>query len=825
MSSSSYDPNTTQRGQLRRRLFGVHGPCAMDVWLLWLGSIAALTSSGLILAAVSLQGTLTPWIAVALGLPWVARIATRFGREGQAADIVMRAMAVGVIPIAEVEPGLFFPLLLTVFALLLLRHAESDDLMITSFVLSGVAAGGVAAFIGGPFAPFIALPGICFAATGVLWVQARLTRRRVRRATRYQPEESASGLRGRALMGCAVGALLLILVPASFETANRVERAYTSWMGGDLGDGQFGAVGNREEGGSGEDGRGRSESGSSREAAKQPGNPTPAESETEEDRPTRIVRQFPDQLNFQGATSLVQGERSKRLELRVLAPSSERRRFGPARPAYLMTTTYEGFGPQGLLPSRYDAQRDYQDTGDGVRDGWTQVVTDPLRGVRLDLQLAISALRAPGTSARRLTMPRIEPLIAAKRDELRHRAAGMVTVPDDGEQIQEFTFRTRLPYADPLQLRRPVFDRSDRRFLRVPTDLSWQPVVQGLRAQIEELDSSEETLRAVLGHFKRRYSYSLAAPDPGLEGLATFLETREGYCTYFATSAMLMLRLLDVPARVAAGYRVTRWDEDRGAYVAGDQSAHAWVEVRLVGEGWVPIDPTPAVSLAQAIAMREQQLLRSEAAERAARALAEEEGLDTSESETDLMALEDESGVDEASDLGDDADSDGGAAASTREGDQNSGGSPLNTLPLIFAVVLFVFLLARGLMTSGRPAGEGSRPPTDGSGPTALPEVYREDDDYWRVVRLLARLGFRPGGLRTPLEFARGFVDRYGARFSVLEPIARMMYGRRYGERPMSGEPWERFQHFESAVDRAVEEDNWDFYLADDANEDFELRR
>lgn len=824
MSSPTHDPNRAQRGQLRRRLFGVHGPCAMDRWLLWLGSLAALTSNVLLLAVISLEDMLTPLVPVSLGLPWAAWVIARFGREGQIADSALRAAALGLIPISGVDPGLFFPLLLTVLALLLLRHADSDDLMIASFVLSGLGAGGVAAFVGGPLAPFLALPGICFAATGVLWVQARLTRRRVRRASRYQPEESASGLRGRALIGCAVGALLLILVPASFETANRVERAYTSWMSGDLGEGEFGAVGNIEEGGSGEDGRG---SGARNPADRENTDRTdPARDESEEDRPPRIVRQFPDQLDFQGATSLVQGEQSKRLELRVLAPSSERRRFGPARPAYLMTTTYEGFSPFGLMPSRYDAQRDYQDSGDGVSDGWTQVMTDPLRGVRVDLQLAISALRAPGTSARRLTMPRIEPLIAAKRSELRHRASGMVTVPDDGEQIQEFTFRTRLPFDDPLQLRRPVFDRSDRRFLRIPTDLAWQPVVQGVRAQLEELDPDEETLRAVLGHFKRRYTYSLASPDPGLEGLATFLEMREGYCTYFATSAMLMLRMLDVPARVAAGYRVTRWDDERRAYVAGDQSAHAWVEVRLVGEGWVPIDPTPAVSLAQAIAMREQQLLRSEAAERAERALAEEAARNESESgevaRADADAGEEDGGLEDGAD---ELDPEGGVVASTEDDSLGSDDSPLRTLPVIFSIALFLFLLARGLMTSGRPTGQGGAPPPGSGEPRALPEIYRTDDDYWRVVRLLARLGFRPGGLRTPLEFSHGFIQRYGARFGILEAIARMMYGRRYGERPMTGEAWQRFLRFESAVDRAVEEDNWDFYLADEGDEDFELER
>lgn len=795
----------------------------MDLWLLWLGSIAAITSSALILAILTIEGRLTHWAAVSLGCPWIALGVSRLGISGQIADSALRAAALAVIPISGVASGLFFPLLLTVLALLLLRHAESDDLMIASFVLSGLGTAGAAAYWGGPIAPMIALPSICLTATGVLWVQARLTRRRVRRASRYQPEESASGLRGRALIGCAVGALLLILVPTSFSAADRVERAYTSWMGGDLGDAEFGAAGN-------------SERGTSRNHESQPDSPSDAPDRNpgaqdpagenpngaEGDRPARVVRQFPDQLDFQGATSLIRGEQSKRLELRVVAPRSERRRFGRARPAYLMTTTYEGFGSEGLLPSRYDPQRDYQDGGDGARDGWTRVVTDPLRGVQIELQVAVSALRAPGTGAARLTIPRIEPVIAARRAELRHRSSGMVTVPDDGEPIQEFTWRTRLPYADPLQLRRPVFDRSDARFTRVPTDLDWQPVLRGLRSQIEELDPREETLRAVLGHFKRGYTYSLAAPEPGLEGLATFLETREGYCTYFATSAMLMLRMLDVPSRVAAGYRVTEWDEERQAYVAGDQSAHAWVEVRLIGEGWVPIDPTPGVSLAQAIAMREQQLMRAEAAERAAEALAEQQrqneppgavaSIDGQESDPARVGDDgSESGTG-----GTNEQSESGATGSSTA-DQASSTGPLRTLPLVFAAVLFAFLLARGLMTSGRPTGEGRGTRQDGaSGPTRLPEIYRSDDDYWRVIQLLARLGFRPGGLRTPLEFAHNFIARYGARFRTLEPIARMMYGRRYGERPMVGEPWQRFLRFESAVERATEEDDWDFYLGED---------
>jgi hypothetical protein len=71
------------------------------------------------------------------------------------------------------------------------------------------------------------------------------------------------------------------------------------------------------------------------------------------------------------------------------------------------------------------------------------------------------------------------------------------------------------------------------------------------------------------------------------------VQTREGYCQYFAGAMALMLRYLGVPARVAVGFSSGRYDAHRGVWTVTDHEAHAWVEAWFAGYGWLPFDPTP----------------------------------------------------------------------------------------------------------------------------------------------------------------------------------------------------------------------------------------
>jgi transglutaminase-like putative cysteine protease len=71
------------------------------------------------------------------------------------------------------------------------------------------------------------------------------------------------------------------------------------------------------------------------------------------------------------------------------------------------------------------------------------------------------------------------------------------------------------------------------------------------------------------------------------------VQTREGYCQYFAGAMALMLRYLGVPARVAVGFSSGTYDAHRGVWTVTDHDAHAWVEAWFRGYGWLPFDPTP----------------------------------------------------------------------------------------------------------------------------------------------------------------------------------------------------------------------------------------
>ncbi|WP_119069855.1 transglutaminaseTgpA domain-containing protein [Rubrobacter indicoceani] len=73
-------------------------------------------------------------------------------------------------------------------------------------------------------------------------------------------------------------------------------------------------------------------------------------------------------------------------------------------------------------------------------------------------------------------------------------------------------------------------------------------------------------------------------------------EGREGFCTQFATSMALVLREMDVPARVV--YGATSGDEvEENVYLVRGANMHTWVEVYFPGVGWYPFDPTPGFSV------------------------------------------------------------------------------------------------------------------------------------------------------------------------------------------------------------------------------------
>jgi len=63
---------------------------------------------------------------------------------------------------------------------------------------------------------------------------------------------------------------------------------------------------------------------------------------------------------------------------------------------------------------------------------------------------------------------------------------------------------------------------------------------------------------------------------------------------YFASSAALLLRTINIPARYTTGFVLDESDFKGGNVAAVTQAkAHAWVEVYVKGVGWVMIEATP----------------------------------------------------------------------------------------------------------------------------------------------------------------------------------------------------------------------------------------
>ncbi len=142
-------------------------------------------------------------------------------------------------------------------------------------------------------------------------------------------------------------------------------------------------------------------------------------------------------------------------------------------------------------------------------------------------------------------------------------------------------------------------DRGEGLALPAVVDPRLRALAQGLAPGAD----ARERLAATVAHLQGGYRYTLR---PGAfltrDPLAEFLfEKKAGYCEYFASAAVVLLRLQGVPARFVKGLSVgPQTDQGGGLHVVRDSDAHAWVEAWIPGEGWVEADPTPPGSFAEA---------------------------------------------------------------------------------------------------------------------------------------------------------------------------------------------------------------------------------
>jgi transglutaminase-like putative cysteine protease len=96
------------------------------------------------------------------------------------------------------------------------------------------------------------------------------------------------------------------------------------------------------------------------------------------------------------------------------------------------------------------------------------------------------------------------------------------------------------------------------------------------------------------------YVYTL---DPGVYGEHTadefWFDRKQGFCEHIASAFVVLMRGMDIPARIVTGYQGGERNPVDGWWVVRQSDAHAWAEVWLAGRGWVRVDPTAAVAPAR----------------------------------------------------------------------------------------------------------------------------------------------------------------------------------------------------------------------------------
>jgi transglutaminase-like putative cysteine protease len=131
--------------------------------------------------------------------------------------------------------------------------------------------------------------------------------------------------------------------------------------------------------------------------------------------------------------------------------------------------------------------------------------------------------------------------------------------------------------------------------LTVPADTDAR--LRALAARLAAGDPpSSVKLGRTLDYLWRECRYSL---DVGKfatrQPVAEFVfDKKRGYCEYFASAAVVLLRLQGVPTRYVTGFSMDAAETVGEHYVVRESDAHAWIEAWLPDRGWVEADPTPA---------------------------------------------------------------------------------------------------------------------------------------------------------------------------------------------------------------------------------------
>jgi len=163
---------------------------------------------------------------------------------------------------------------------------------------------------------------------------------------------------------------------------------------------------------------------------------------------------------------------------------------------------------------------------------------------------------------------------------------------------QSYVVVSSVGAADKQSLRAAPADYAEwvNRYLQLPQDKGLDRVRAEAQRITAEQTNAYDKAEAIQNYLRTlTYDERIPFPPEDRDRVDWFLfDLKRGYCDYFASAMVVMLRSQGVPARLVSGYAGGEYNAETGRYEVRQNVAHTWVEVYFPGYGWQRFEPTPA---------------------------------------------------------------------------------------------------------------------------------------------------------------------------------------------------------------------------------------
>lgn len=771
------------KSRFRNRLYPTLPPSPLDPWINFgLSLLASLGAAAAALAFDLQHGVpfFSAW-GLSFSLVYLAHLGRRFlvlhgtvEKDRMQACVLLMLPAVG-LALSLPEPTGAAMALITTLAVhgYLLRFARPGGAAVLAtlmpvievlFAMDAIWNRGWGARLFGALWMILALLG---AAILITWLHARSTRRSLprRHFSNQQPAEDEAGLWQRTILVLQISLVLLPLGLIFQQSALLATPSGVAYAGfGDPKDAV--ALPDQES---------AQPSTTSSEGLMEE---DPEDSEPAPPTDKRLV--FPEEVDWAGSLPRPgAGKDSILAEIRCSTDTTDEEgyvpTYGPGQPLYLVASTLDTLSADGLRRKLQGESVYHANSGLGPRD-WT--VFDAEVPLHKTTEYSIRLRNLPFSSGKRVGRESIllhdRRMIALKHPKVRLADDGTALTEADDAILTYHWLQTPIPQDRPL-LPGPLAKQGLVQF--PDDDPRFEVWAEEARLLCADLTNPEDKLERIVGHFRSRFYYDPEpSPANGMEALADFFANRSGYCTYFASGAVLFLRANGIPCRIATGFLVTEFDPQRGTYLARLSDAHAWVEVQQADGSWRTIEPTPPQ--------------RRRAALDAMLAGLDYEVLPPVEAAPEAVEVEE--------------------TAPEAEGEvppEFSSDKPWERLASTLGFVLTVVPIALAVLALGRIMWMARSGSQRREKVTPLPEEAAHSLAYWiRVEELLAHLGFHRRRSQTGAEFAH-HVQRWGGEdFQQFPQVARLVYRTRFGGHAWLAAEEIFLRRFEEGLEQRVRE-------------------